>query len=228
MSWIKKTLTSSIGRKLLMALTGLFLILFLTVHLIGNLQLLANDNGESFNRYAYFMGHNKLIQFISIGNFLFIILHIITAFMLAGHNKAARPVEYAYKKTSGTSSWSSRNMLLLGTVVMIFLVVHLANFWAKSKFGGLQEVTYEGHGYHNLFTATQDAFHQWWLVALYVVAMLGLSYHLLHGFWSSFQTLGLNHKKYTPVIKFLGNAYAILVPLLFALIPVVMYFKVKK
>jgi len=224
MSWITKTLTSSIGRKLIMSLTGLFLILFLTVHLIGNLQLLAGDNGESFNRYAYFMGHNKLIQIISIGNFSFIILHIVTAFMLAAHNKAARPVDYAYKKTSGTSSWSSRNMLLLGTILLIFLVVHIANFYAKSKFGGLQEITYEGKGYHDLYFATAAAFKEWWIVALYVVSMLGLSYHLLHGFWSAFQTLGLSHKKYTPIIKFLGTAYSIIVPLLFALIPIIMYF----
>jgi succinate dehydrogenase / fumarate reductase cytochrome b subunit len=226
-NWLVQFLTSSIGRKVLMAATGLFLILFLIVHLLGNLQLLKGDGGEAFNKYAYFMGHNPLIQTISIGNFAFILLHVVVAFMLSAKNKAARPVNYVYQKQAGSSSWSSRNMLLLGSIVLIFLVVHLAQFWAKSKFGGLREVTYSGeiHGFHNLYEATVGAFSEWYWVALYVVAMIGLSYHLLHGFWSAFQTFGLQHKKYTPVIKFLGVAYAIIIPLLYAAIPVLMFAK---
>ena len=226
-NWVIEALTSSIGRKVLMAGTGLFLILFLIVHLLGNLQLLKGDGGEAFNKYAHFMGHNPLIQTISWGNLGFILLHVVLAFYLSAKNKAARPVNYAYYDQSKSSKWSSRNMLLLGTIVLVFLVVHLAQFWAKSKWGGLQEVVYAGetHAFHNLYEATAGAFSEWYFVALYVISMVGLSYHLLHGFWSAFQTLGLQHKKYSPLIKTVGVIYAVVVPLLYAVIPVVMFAK---
>ncbi|MDW8296322.1 MAG: succinate dehydrogenase cytochrome b subunit [Raineya sp.] len=224
-NWLVDMLTSSLGRKLIMALTGLFLILFLVVHLLGNLQLLKGDNGESFNRYADFMGHNPLIQTISIANFFFIILHIITSILLTIKNRAARPVQYAYVNLSKSSSWASRNMMLLGTVVLIFLVVHLQAFWAKSKFGGLNEITIDGKKMHNLYEATQLAFNELWIVILYVVSMVGLAFHLVHGFKSAFQTLGLNHKKYNGLIHHVGIAFAVFVPAAYACIPVLMHTK---
>lgn len=224
-NWLVDMLTSTLGRKLIMALTGLFLILFLIVHLIGNLQLLKNDGGEAFNRYADFMGHNPLIQIISIGNFFFIALHIITSILLTLKNKAARPVEYAYTNMGKSSPWASRNMMLLGTIVLIFLVVHLQAFWAKSKFGGLSETTLDGKSVHNLYKATQLAFGEAWIVGLYVLSMIGLAFHLFHGFKSSFQTLGLNHKKYSPIIHHIGVAFAVFVPAAYACIPVLMFLK---
>jgi len=224
-SWVVEMLSSSIGKKLLMSLTGIFLILFLTVHLIGNLQLLSPDNGESFNKYAHFMGHNPLIQTISIGNFIFILLHIVVAFVLTSYNTKARPVQYAYVKASTNSAWSSRNMIWLGSLVMIFLVIHLGQFWWRSKVGSLPIVQYaDGHQIRDLYKVTREAFFQGWIVALYVVSMVGLSYHLLHGFQSAFQTLGLNHSKYNALIKLVGVVYAIFIPLGFAIIPLYMFF----
>ncbi len=224
-NWFIQFMSSSIGKKIVMSLTGIFLILFLTVHLIGNLQLLIPDGGKTFNEYAHFMGHNKLIQFVSIGNFFFILLHIVYGFMLTFSNQKARPVQYAYTPSTKKVSWSSKNMALLGTIILIFLVVHLQAFWAKSKFGGLDHVELMGgvQG-HDLYKATQIAFKEWWIVVLYVISMVGLAFHLVHGFQSAFQSIGLNHRKYTPFIKALGFGYAIIVPLLYAIIPVYMYF----
>ncbi len=224
-NWLIDMLTSSLGRKLIMALTGLFLILFLVVHLLGNLQLLKDDGGVSFNRYADFMGHNPLIQTISIANFFFIALHIVTSIILTIRNRAARPVQYAYVNMSKSSSWASRNMMLLGTIILIFLVVHLQAFWAKSKFGGLNEISLDGKNVHNLYEATQLAFKELWIVVLYVVSMIGLSFHLIHGFKSAFQTLGLNHKKYNALIHHIGIAFAVFVPAAYACIPVLMHTK---
>ncbi|MDX1903655.1 MAG: succinate dehydrogenase cytochrome b subunit [Thermonemataceae bacterium] len=218
-------LTSTLGRKLIMALTGLFLILFLIVHLIGNLQLLKDDGGKAFNMYADFMGHNPFIQLISIGNFFFIALHISTSILLTLRNKSARPVNYAYSKMEKSSTWASRNMMLLGTIVLIFLVVHLQGFWAKSKFGMLAETSIDGKSVHNLYEATQIAFAELWIVALYVLSMAGLAFHLFHGFQSIFQTLGLNHKKYRALVHHLGVAFAAFVPTAYAAIPVLMYLK---
>lgn len=235
-NWFVQTMGSTLGRKLLMALTGLFLILFLTVHLAGNLQLLLpflfgeDPAGKSFNEYAAFMGHNEIIQLISIGNFFFIILHIIVSIILTRYNQSARPVQYAYSQPNANSNWKSRNMMVLGTLVLIFIVVHLVNFWGKMKLTHLfgqdyvRYIEYEGgHKVLNLYAETLIAFKDWWLVGIYVACMIALSFHLSHGFSSAFQTLGLNHKKYTPFIKTLGAIYAVLVPLLFALIPIILY-----
>jgi succinate dehydrogenase / fumarate reductase cytochrome b subunit len=210
------------------ALTGLFLILFLAVHLIGNLQMImifSDDGGRAFNEYAHFMGHNELIQIISIGNFFFIILHIIVSVVLTIYNRSARPKQYAYSKPSANSSFSSRNMIWLGSIVLIFLVLHLVSFWAKSKFGGIEQVTYDGQTMHNLYDLVVFEFQNPLIVGIYVVSMIGLSYHLMHGFQSVFQTLGINHVKYTPFIKTLGLIYSIAVPLGFAVIPILMYVK---
>lgn len=226
MKWIIDLFTSTLGRKLLMALTGLFLIAFLVVHLIGNLQLLKDDGGQAFNRYAEFMGHNALIQTISIGNFLFIIIHIFVSLFLTIKNRDARGPE-GYKGAAAgrkSSIWASRNMGILGTLILIFLVIHLKSFWAESKFGDLKEATYGDENYGDLYALTVEWFNIGWYVALYVFCMAALAFHLWHGFQSAFQTLGLRHPKYTPLIQFVGKAYAIIIPGLFAWIPIAMYF----
>ena len=221
MSWLTDTLTSSIGRKLIMSLTGLFLIIFLVVHLAGNLQLLAGDNGEAFNAYAKFMTSNPIIKFTSYGLYAFIVLHIIMSLLLVIKNKQARPVGYAQVKGSANSAWTSRNMGILGTVILIFLVIHMRSFWFEMKFGTLPM---DEFGNKDLYLIVAEAFSQWWYVALYVVSMIGLGFHLSHGFSSAFQTLGINHKKYTPFIKGLGIVYAIAIPAAFAAIPLYMFF----
>ncbi len=225
MSWATKTLNSTLGRKVMMALTGLFLILFLIVHLIGNLQLLSPDQGESFNIYAYTMGHNPFIRVVSIGNFAFIILHVVYSILLTRHNQKARPVGYAVSKSSKNISWASRNMGILGTLILIFLLVHLKSFWYEFKFGAIPTVTYDGVEYNDGYTVVAAVYSNVLYVVFYVVSMVFLAFHLSHGFASAFQTLGLNHVKYSPFIKKLGYAFSIIVPALFALIPLVMYFQ---
>lgn len=208
-----------------MALTGLFLIIFLVVHLSGNLQLLLDDEGKAFNRYAKFMTSNPLIKATSFILYASFIIHIVWSIILTINNKKARPVGYAKTKPSKNSSWSSRNMGILGTIIFIFLVIHLKNFWYVMHWGPIETATYDGQEYRNLYATVEVAFSQIWYVIIYVVAMLGLMFHLYHGFSSAFQTLGLNHVKYNPVIKFIGTAFAIIVPALFAAIPILFYLR---
>ena len=219
MNWFTSLLSSTLGRKLLMALTGLFLILFLVVHLIGNLQLLKDDGGEAFNIYAQFMTSNPLIKVISYVNYAFILLHVIWAILLSRRNRTARGSEgYAINKNS--SEWTSRNMGILGTFILIFLVIHLKGFWYEMHWGGIDVENYDGKEVKNLYAVVAAAYSQAWYVGIYVVSMLLLAFHLWHGFASAFQTLGLNHAKYNPIIKFVGRAFAIVVPAGFALIPI--------
>jgi succinate dehydrogenase / fumarate reductase cytochrome b subunit len=222
MNWFSNLLSSTLGRKVLMALTGLFLILFLVIHLIGNLQLLHHDEGQAFNVYAHFMTSNPLIKIISYVNYAFILLHIIWAILLTRRNRAARGPQ-GYAVGNNTSHWSSRNMGILGTFIALFLIIHLRGFWYEMHWGGIATANYDGTDYKNLFAVVDAAYSQWWYVAIYVVSMVLLAFHLFHGFGSAFQTLGLNHVKYNPIIKFVGVAFAIIVPALFALIPIVMY-----
>lgn len=223
MNWFVTFLSSSIGKKLLMALTGLFLILFLAVHLAGNLQLLKDDGGRAFNIYAEFMSTNPLIQTVSKMNFAFILIHLVWAAYLSVKNRQARgPVGYAVSKNS--SIWSSRNMGILGTLILIFLVTHLRHFWAEMHYGGIPTVNYDGHEVRDIYTIVSIWFAKGWYVGLYVFCMIALGFHLWHGFSSAFQTLGLNHVKYNPVINFIGRAFAIVVPAGFAWIPVYMFF----
>ncbi|UII29905.1 succinate dehydrogenase cytochrome b subunit [Fulvivirga ulvae] len=225
MSWFTKAMSSTLGKKLLMALTGLFLVIFLVVHLSGNLQLLLNDEGRAFNVYAKFMTTNPLIKTTSFILYATFIIHIVWAILITVSNKKARPVGYAKTSASTNSTWSSRNMGILGTIIFIFLVIHLKNFWYVMHWGPIEMVQYDGQEYRDLYATVDIAFSQLWYVVLYVVAMLGLMFHLFHGFSSAFQTLGLNHVKYNPVIKFVGVAFAIIVPAMFAAIPVIIYFK---
>lgn len=222
MSWLSQTLNSTLGRKLVMALTGLFLVTFLIVHLSGNFQLLMNDNGEAFNAYAKFMTTNPVIKTASYVLYAGILIHVIWSIILTAQNRKARPVRYAVEKSAANSAWNSRNMGVLGTIILIFLIIHLRNFWYEMHFG---EIGVDINGNKDLFKVVSAAFAQPLYVALYVLSMVGLGYHLSHGFASGFQTLGLNHPKYTPFIKKLGNLIAILIPVGFAIIPIIMYFK---
>src|SRR3954470_14037368 len=159
MKWIIDLFASTLGRKLLMSLTGLFLILFLVVHLMGNLQLLKDDGGQAFNHYAEFMGHNTVIQTISIGNFFFILLHITISLILTMRNRDARgPEGYSANAKKKSSIWASRNMGILGTLILIFIVIHLKDFWGVSKFGTLNQTTYGEETYGDLYVLVIDWF----------------------------------------------------------------------
>jgi len=224
MNWFTKLLTSTLGRKLLMAFTGLFLILFLTVHLAGNLQLLKDDGGRAFNEYAKFMTSNPLIKTVSYVNYALILVHVIWAILLTRHNKQARGPQ-GYAVTNGASHWTSRNMGILGTLIFAFLVFHLQGFWARMHWGHMPMQNYDGVEVKDLYAVVDLAYSQVWYVLVYVVCMALVGFHLWHGFASAFQTLGLNHAKYNGVIRFVGKAYAIIVPALFALIPIWMFLK---
>ncbi len=223
MSWLIKFLTSSIGRKLIMSLTGLFLVLFLVVHLAGNLQLLFNDQGNAFNAYAYTMTNNPLIKVISYGNYFFIVLHAIQGILIALANRNAKGQRYAVR-TNENASWSSKNMALLGTLVFAFICIHMGDFWFKMKFTDqLAMVSVDGfdHQVRDLYTQVKTSFSTWWLVLIYLIGLTALSFHLWHGFQSAFQTLGINHKKYTPTIQSLGKLISIVIPIGFAIIPII-------
>jgi len=222
MSWITNFLTSSIGKKLIMSLTGLFLIQFLLVHLIGNLQLLVDDGGDKFNLYAQFMTTNPIIKTTSILLYSGILLHIVQGLLIWKQNSGSRETRYAVSKNPNVG-FSSKYMGWLGTIILVFLILHLWQFWFKMKFGTIDPVTIEGEKVKDLYTLVAATFKNPLYVIAYVIGMIVVGLHLKHGFQSSFQTLGLNHKKYTPIIKGLGLAYSILVPLGFAIIPIYFY-----
>lgn len=227
MSWFTKFLTSSLGQKFVMALTGIFLMLFLIVHLIGNLQLLKDDGGEAFNQYAYFMTHNPLIKTTSYLLYASILLHAIQGIMLWRQNRAARGnVRYAVNHTR-SSEVAARNMAWLGIILFVFIVLHMYQFWFQMHWGELQYLEYEGynHPIKDLYSLVASSYENIAYVVFYVICMGVVGYHLWHGFWSSFQTLGLSHRRYTPLIKGIGMVYSVGVSVLFALIPIWMYLK---
>ncbi len=256
MNWIISFLKSSIGKKLLMALTGLFLCTFLLIHLIGNLQLYKHDGGLAFNTYAVFMTTNPLIKFTSYGLYATILFHAFWGLYLVFENKKARPVQYASYNGNANSKWTSRWMGVLGTIILAFIIFHMWGFWAQYKFGETPYTRYEkqlgkdtvtvvnmsvsdfpqkptfkkvefsnnGVDYviiKDLYKVVADAFKNVWIVLLYILSMVALSFHLVHGFSSAFQSLGINNSKYNGLIKFVGfGLFGVLVPILFAAMPI--------
>jgi len=217
--------TSSIGKKLVMGITGIFLILFLIVHCGINALIFLNDGGQTFNAAAEFMATNWIIRTMEIVLFVGFIVHIIQAYILTIENNKARPIKYKVSNANANSTWYSRSMGLLGTLILIFLILHLRHFWVESRFTDhIAHNEFEKlPGQETLFEEMKEVFQNPVVVVVYVLSMISLSYHLMHGFQSAFQTLGFNHKKYTPVIKKIGILYAIIIPLLFALMPLAMF-----
>lgn len=214
-----KLFKTSIGKKLIMGLTGLFLISFLLIHVGINSLIFFNDGGHKFEEAAEFMGSNWLIRTMEVGLMLGLLLHIVDGLLLWAENNKARPVKYAYTNAAANSKWYSRSMGLLGTLLLIFLIIHLKHFWIVSRF--TDAIT---SGKQTLYYEMQVVFQSLPVVIVYVLAMVSLSYHLMHGFASAFQSLGLNHKKYTPAIKTIGYGFSIIVPILFALMPIALHF----
>ncbi len=228
MGWFSKFLTSSLGQKVVMSLTGLFLIVFLVVHLAGNLQLLADDGGRSFNEYAHFMTHSPLIKTISYLLYAFILLHAFQGWALWRKNRLARGAQpYAVHRLRAvnTNPRIASRMGWIGTVIFVFILVHMYQFWFKMKIGDIGVVRYDGQEVKDLYTLVATTYQNLGFVLFYVVSMVVIGAHLWHGFQSSFQTLGINHSKYSPLIHFLGKLYAIVIPLGFALIPIVFFVK---
>ncbi len=201
--------------KYLAALSGLFLILFLTGHLIGNLQLLIPQSGGAqkiFNDYAHFMSTNPAVKVLSITTYIAIISHVLVTIALTIDSRRKRPQGYKYQ-SSKTNSPSAKYMGILGTTILAFLIIHLSNFWYKAKFEGETDI------YFLVVNKFQHLDH----VIIYIIAMLAIFLHVLHGFSSGFQSLGLITSKTRKYFKILGMLYALLIPLLFAIIPIYIY-----
>ena len=216
MNWIIRFFRSSLGRKFIMALTGLFLIVFLKIHLIGNSLILLNDNGESFRGFVEFMESNPVIKIMSAVLILGFIIHIIQGIDVWITNRRAKGVGYSVN-TNANSSFFSKYMFWFGVMIFIFLILHLGNFWYGLK---ITHTINDAELYDKVIEAFKNPFY----VIIYELGIIALHMHLRHGFQSAFQTLGLNHGKWTPIIKIIGLLYAIIVPLGFFIIPVYVYF----
>lgn len=219
----KHLFSSSIGKKLTMGLTGLFLVTFLIVHAGVNACIFINDGGETFNAAAHFMSHNWVIRVMEIGLFAGLLAHIVQGLLLWKQNSAARPTKYAMSAANENSKWYSRSMGLLGTLLLFFLIIHISKFFWNTKValyaaGGANDAG------HNLYLEMKEEFQKWWIVLIYSLGVISLFWHLLHGFQSAFQTLGINHKRYTPLIKTIGVAYTFIICSLFLLMPIAFYF----
>lgn len=223
----KQMFTSSIGQKFVMALTGLFLISFLVIHLGLNATIWANDGGKMFNTGAHFMGSMIVIRMMEIVLFAGLIAHIIQGLLLATKNDKKRAVGYQVNYGNRGSKWYSRSMGLLGTLLLLFLIMHMYHFWIPSRFGGianiqpLQEDSITG--YHNLFLEMIIVFQNPIVVVLYVLGCISLTYHLMHGFQSAFRTIGVHNNRYLSAVNILGNSFSIIVGLGFSMMPISIY-----
>lgn len=215
-----------------MALTGLFLISFLVVHVGINACVFADilndkDNGEIFNKAAHFMGAYYVIRILEVGLFIGFFIHIYQGFALEIKNRSRRKVGYQVSMGSEGSRWYRKSMGLLGTLLFLFLVMHVSHFWVPSRVTHtLTEVSYNNgiSNVHNLYARMVETFSNPWIVLLYVLGCISLAWHLLHGFQSAFRTVGVHNKKWIAVAKATGTAFSVIVPLLFALMPISMYF----
>jgi succinate dehydrogenase / fumarate reductase cytochrome b subunit len=215
MTW-KQLFTSSIGKKIVVSLTGIFLILFLVIHVGLNACVWANDGGKMFNEGAHFMGSNVVPRVLEIGLFAGFIIHIVQALSLTFSNKAKRSIGYQVELGNRGSKWYSRSMGLLGTIILLFLIMHISHFWLpnRSSQGFLlgEEI--------DLYEKMKAVFSEWWVVLLYVLGCISLGYHLAHGFQSAFRTLGVHNKKYNVLLSSIGLGFSIVVSLAFALMPI--------
>jgi succinate dehydrogenase / fumarate reductase, cytochrome b subunit len=216
--------TSSIGKKIMMAGLGLFLIVFLLIHLGINLLLILFESRDSFNIAAHFMGTNIIIKVFEIVLFGGFLLHMFYGVLVQIQNWIARPIAYAKTHPSQTSFFS-KYMIHTAIVIGVFLVIHLFDFYLKAKFfGGVPEVEINGKQYHDLGLLVIEKFKTGWVVTLYISAFVFLGFHLLHGFQSAFQTFGLDHSTLTPVVKATGVIYTLVVVSGFIIIPLIIYF----
>ena len=228
MTW-KQIFTSSIGKKFVMALTGVSLIAFLVVHVGINACIWANDDGAMFNRAAHFMGATVVIRILEVGLFVGIILHIVQGLLLEFENRSKRSIGYQVPMGNRGSKWYSRSMGLLGTLILLFLIMHIYHFWTPSRLGGIGNIhelgttAIDGKEYHDLYREMVIVFQSLAIVILYVLGCISLAYHLMHGFASAFRTLGLHNQRYYRIVKGVGNVFSIIVPFTFAMMPVSVY-----
>ena len=219
MTW-KQMFTSAVGKKLIMGFTGIFLILFLIVHAALNACIWANDGGKMFNQGAHFMGSTVVPRILEIGLFVGFFLHVVQGIMLEIQNRKARGnVKYAVNFGNRGSKWYSRSMGILGSLILLFVIMHLYHFWLpnRSHQGFLlgEEI--------DLYAAMKETFSNIGVVIVYVIGCISLGYHLAHGFQSAFRTMGVHNNRYLTMITSCGYAFSIIVPLVFALMPISFY-----
>jgi succinate dehydrogenase / fumarate reductase cytochrome b subunit len=210
MNWVVDTLKAAIGKKLLMAVTGLAFCGFLVVHLVGNLTLYGGK--DLFNSYAeHLHSLGPLVTVFEMGLLALAIVHVATGLTLFFQNRRARPVRYRVNKTAGGRTIGSATMPYTGILLLAFVTLHLITF----RFVDMTERT--------VFEVVSSAFAQPWYVAVYVVAMIVAAIHVSHGFWSAFQTVGASHPKYMPIIRSVGLLFSLLVGIGFGAIPIYVY-----
>ena len=219
---MSKVIRSTLFRKIIMSLTGLFIAFFLVIHLAGNLQLLLpyERAHEQYNWYSHLLSHNILIEVIAIILYISFIIHILNSLVITYNNWKSNGTAYKKDTRGINSSWFSRNMGILGVVILIFLIIHLRDYWYLYKF---KELPLDAKGNKDIFVIVYESFKVWWIVLIYVVAFIALGFHLAHGVWSAFRTLGVYNKWYIKASKFLGICFAIVLCLAYALIPVIIY-----
>jgi len=215
---------TTLVKKILMALTGLFLAFFLIIHLLGNLQLLLPEEvaHTQFNAYSHFLSGNILIEIIAYALYAAILYHIIDALWITFENWKANAKGYKKDNRAEVSGWISRNMGILGSIIFLFLVIHFKDYWYVYKFGS---PPLDDNGNKDLYVIVMKSFEEWYYVAGYVIAFIALGFHLLHGISSAFRTLGLYHEKYVKWMKYLAYTFTILLCFGFAIIPLLVYLK---
>lgn len=214
-------LSSSIGKKVIMSLSGLFLIAFLCVHLTLNLFLIFDNSGELFNHGANFMATNPVIKVVEPILALGFLIHIIWASILTLQNQKARPVKYALRNQSQNATWASRNMYILGGLVLVFLVIHLYNFWWNIKVtGDLEAVVIDGTEMENTYLLVSGLFKSSLIYCgLYIAGAILLGLHLTHGFWSAFQSIGFCNQIWRKRLEWLARVFAVIIAVGFSIIP---------
>lgn len=219
-----------------MALTGLFLISFLIVHVGLNSCIFndlpffnSNDNGSMFNRAAYFMGNSLVVRIMEIGLFAGILIHLIQGYVVEIKNRKTRKKGYQIGLGNRGSTWMSRSMAILGTLIFFYLIVHVSQFWIPSRIThDVPSVVYAGNPereMHNMYLLMFETFQNGWVVILYLAGVMSLAFHLWHGFHAAFRSMGVHNKKYLIMLKGLGYGFTIVVCLLFAFMPLSMYFQ---
>lgn len=212
MNWLTAALGSSLGKKLMMALTGLAFIGFLTAHLAGNLTLFGGK--AAFNGYAEkLQSLGPVLHLFRAGMITFALVHVLTGLYLFLQNRKARPAGYTVHASAGGRTLSSRTMPYTGVIILGFVIFHLFHFTFVDKTGT------------TIFDMVTSAFNQPGLVVLYIAFMVVVALHVRHGFWSAFQTLGANHPKYMPAISLVSIAAGLAVAAGFGLLPVMVAMK---
>lgn len=207
-----------------MALTGLFLCLFLTIHLLGNLQLfLPEDKARSqFNWYADTLSHSPLIEIAAIGTYLAILAHVVLALITTIRNRRAAGPGYVATSPAKASPWYSRSMGILGVIILVFLIVHMADFWFPYKTGA--DIGVDDDGRRDLYGLVANKFQQGWRIALYEAGVLAVGFHVWHGFYSGLRSLGVHHPGYASGLRWLGYAFTVAITIGFGAMPIYMYF----